>query len=85
MGGEEFLLILPGVDAGEAHRRCERLRRRLQSYAWRPLTGDLTVTTSIGVATSPRGDDVMSDLMARADENLYAAKRGGRNQVVASG
>jgi two-component system cell cycle response regulator len=43
------------------------------------------VTTSIGVATSPRGDDIMSDLLARADENLYAAKRGGRNQVVASG
>jgi two-component system cell cycle response regulator len=85
LGGEEFLLILPGVDADEAHRRCEHLRRRLQSYAWRPLTGDLTVTTSIGVATSPRGDDVMSDLLARADENLYAAKRGGRNQVVASG
>jgi diguanylate cyclase (GGDEF)-like protein len=85
LGGEEFLLILPGVDEGEAHRRCERLRRRLQSYAWRPLTGDLTVTASVGVATSPRGDDIMADLLARADENLYAAKRGGRNRVVASG
>jgi diguanylate cyclase (GGDEF)-like protein len=85
LGGEEFLLILPDVDRDEAHRRCERLRQRLQSYAWRPLTGDLTVTTSIGVATSPRGDDIMPDLLARADENLYAAKRGGRNQVVASG
>jgi two-component system cell cycle response regulator len=83
LGGEEFLLVLPGVDEGEARRLCERLRRRLQAYAWRPLTGDLSVTTSIGVATSPRGDDIMPDLMARADENLYAAKRGGRNQVVA--
>ncbi|MEV6843645.1 GGDEF domain-containing protein [Actinoplanes sp. NPDC051411] len=85
LGGEEFLLILPGVDAGEAHQRCERLRRRLQAYAWRPLTGDLTVTASIGVTTSPRGDDTMPDLLARADECLYAAKRGGRNQVMASG
>lgn len=82
LGGEEFLLILPGADAGEAHRRCERLRQRLQTYAWRPLTGDLAVTTSIGVATSPQGDDTMPDLLARADANLYAAKRGGRNQVV---
>jgi two-component system cell cycle response regulator len=85
LGGEEFVLVLPGVDEGEARRRCERLRQRLQSYAWRPLTGDLIVTTSIGVATSPRGDDIMPDLLSRADENLYAAKRGGRNQVVADG
>ncbi|MFI5897301.1 diguanylate cyclase [Actinoplanes sp. NPDC051513] len=84
LGGEEFVLILPGVDADEAHRRCERLRRRLQSYAWRPLTGDLSVTASVGVTTSPRGDDTMPGLLARADENLYAAKRGGRNRVVAS-
>jgi diguanylate cyclase (GGDEF)-like protein len=82
LGGEEFLLILPGVDDGEAHELCERLRRRLEAYAWGPLTGDLTVTTSIGVATSPLGDDAMPDLLARADENLYAAKRGGRNQVA---
>ena len=85
LGGEEFVLILPGVGADEAHRRCERLRRRLQSYAWRPLTGDLTVTASIGVTTSSLGDDTMPGLLARADENLYAAKRGGRNRVVASG
>ncbi|WP_433379971.1 diguanylate cyclase [Actinoplanes sp. CA-142083] len=82
LGGEEFVLILTGVDAGEAHRRCERLRRQLEAYAWGPITGELAVTTSIGVATSPCGDDTMPDLMARADENLYAAKRGGRNRVV---
>jgi diguanylate cyclase (GGDEF)-like protein len=85
LGGEEFVLILTGVDEGEAFRRCERLRQQLQAYAWGPITGDLTVTTSIGVATSPRGDDTMPGLLARADENLYAAKRGGRNRVVAGG
>jgi PleD family two-component response regulator len=37
------------------------------------------------VTTSPRGDDTMPALLARADENLYVAKRGGRNQVIASG
>ena len=85
LGGEEFLLILPGVGADEARRRCECLRRRLQAYAWRPLTGDLAVTASIGVITSPRGDGTMPGLLARADENLYAAKRGGRDRVVAEG
>jgi diguanylate cyclase (GGDEF)-like protein len=81
LGGEEFVLILPGVGADEAHRHCEHVRRRLESYAWRSLTGDLSVTASIGVTTSPLGDDTMAEMLARADENLYAAKRGGRNQV----
>jgi two-component system, cell cycle response regulator len=83
LGGEEFVLVLPGVEVGEARRRCERLRQRLQAYAWRPLTGELAVTTSIGVVSSRSGDS-MPDLLARADENLYAAKRGGRNRVVSS-
>lgn len=52
-------------------------------YAWRPITGDITVTTSIGLTTSHRGDSTMADLLARADENLYAAKRAGRDRVVA--
>jgi two-component system cell cycle response regulator len=83
LGGEEFLLVLPGIDAAEAVRRCERLRHRIRGYAWRPITGDITVTTSIGLATSHCGDSTMADLLARADENLYAAKRAGRDRVVA--
>ena len=82
LGGEEFLLILPGVDAQEALVRCERLRRRIGAYAWRPITGDLAVTTSIGITMSHHGDSTMFDLLTRADENLYTAKRGGRDRVV---
>jgi two-component system cell cycle response regulator len=52
LGGEEFLLVMPGVDAGQALARCERLRERIRAYVWQPITGDLSVTTSIGVTTA---------------------------------
>jgi len=41
------------------------------------------VTTSIGVTTAPDGRGTPSALLSRADRNLYAAKRGGRDRVVA--
>jgi two-component system, cell cycle response regulator len=82
MGGEEFLLIFPDVDAAEAARRCERLRLRVSEYSWAPITGNLNVRTSIGVTTAPDGRAAPSALLAQADRNLYAAKRAGRDRVV---
>jgi two-component system cell cycle response regulator len=82
LGGEEFLLVMPGVDAGQALARCERLRERIRAYVWQPITGDLSVTTSIGVTTIHQDHRAMPELLAQADENLYAAKRGGRDRVV---
>ncbi|MGX6608095.1 diguanylate cyclase [Micromonosporaceae bacterium Da 78-11] len=82
MGGEEFLLILPGVGAAEAAQRCERLRLRIRAHAWEPITGTLPVTTSVGVTTAPDGRATPSALLSQADRNLYAAKRAGRDRVV---
>jgi two-component system cell cycle response regulator len=82
MGGEEFLLIFPGVDAAEAAHRCEMLRVRVRAHAWTPITGTLPVTTSIGVTTSGDGRGTPSALLSQADRNLYTAKRAGRDQVV---
>lgn len=82
MGGEEFLLVFPGVDAVEAARRCERLRLEIKGFGWQPITGPLAVTTSIGVTTSADGTGAMAALLAQADRNLYAAKRGGRDRIV---
>ncbi|BCY13988.1 GGDEF domain-containing protein [Actinoplanes sp. L3-i22] len=82
MGGEEFLLVFPGVGAEDAAIRCERLRLRIRAHAWGPITGSLPVTTSIGVTTSSDGHGTPASLLAQADRNLYAAKRGGRDRVV---
>ncbi|MFI6074558.1 diguanylate cyclase [Actinoplanes sp. NPDC051343] len=85
MGGEEFLLIFPGASPAEAAERCERLRLRVRAYAWGPVTGSLPVTTSIGVTTVTGAGPTSSTVLSRADDNLYAAKRAGRDRVVADG
>jgi two-component system cell cycle response regulator len=82
LGGEEFLLILPGTDAEAAVRRCEQLRQTIAAHRWHPITGELPVTASIGVSTTEAGNTTPSALLAQADRNLYAAKRIGRNRVV---
>jgi diguanylate cyclase (GGDEF)-like protein len=83
IGGEEFLLLLPGMGAQEAADCCERLRLRIRAHAWEPVTGTLPVTTSIGVTTTAEGRASSSTLLSLADRNLYTAKREGRDRVVA--
>jgi diguanylate cyclase (GGDEF)-like protein len=82
LGGEEFLLILPDVDAREALLACEELRLRIRSHDWSSVTHGLPVTTSIGVTTAVDGPHAVNDLLERADHHLYAAKRAGRDRVV---
>jgi diguanylate cyclase (GGDEF)-like protein len=82
MGGEEFLLVFPGMDGAEAARRCELLRLRIRTHGWHAVTGALAVTTSIGVTTAVDGRATVSALLSQADRNLYAAKRAGRDRVV---
>lgn len=80
-GGEEFALILPGTDNSEAVGVCERIRRALETRAWRRYP-ELKVTGSFGVTTT--GLDGQSDApswIEAADRALYAAKTSGRNQV----
>ena len=76
-GGEEFALLLPGVRQDEALRRAESIRQAI-------ATSDAGMTVSIGVAGFV--PDVQSEpdsLLRRADAALYAAKRAGRDRVMA--
>ncbi len=87
-GGEEFLILLPGTDARRAQRIGERVRAAI---AARPLlerdmaSGGIAITCSIGTVASPPHPPLRDTLVAAADTALYAAKRGGRNQVRAAG
>ena len=83
MGGEEFLLILPGVDRREGAERLDRLRAEIAGYAWADVTEGIAVTVSIGVATAPADEVDRAALLALADRNMYTAKRRGRDRVVA--
>nr|WP_205862286.1 GGDEF domain-containing protein [Planosporangium thailandense] len=80
MGGEEFLLVLPGSTA-EAAGRLEEVRLAVHSYPWQPITGALPVTVSIGAAPA-LPDSTQSTLLARADAQLYAAKNAGRDRLM---
>lgn len=74
-GGEEFVVVMDGARLGRANLLAERLRAKVAARD--DLCG---VTLSIGVtAQRPRED--AGGVLARADELMYAAKRGGRNQV----
>jgi diguanylate cyclase (GGDEF)-like protein len=81
-GGEELLIVLPDTTAEEALAAVERVRAAVQAAALpHPAGLGGVLTVSIGVAA---GHPDCGSLLARADAALYAAKRGGRNRVVAA-
>jgi diguanylate cyclase (GGDEF)-like protein len=82
IGGEEFVLAMPGVDHEAALHCCERLRVAVELGSWGEIATGLRVTVSIGLAAECSGDGDASTLLGRADAQLYNAKRRGRNRVV---
>jgi two-component system cell cycle response regulator len=83
LGGEEFVIVAPGVSATEAADSLSRLRRHVAGHRWNGVPSTIAPTVSIGLATSvPGGSDTRATLLARSDELLYRAKRAGRNRVV---
>ena len=80
LGGEEFMAVLPNTEVDGALRCAERVR---DAVARQPVEGDLQITVSAGVAEYRPGESI-PDLLTRADQALYAAKRSGRNRVRVS-
>lgn len=76
-GGEEFIVLLPGVAKPDAQAVAERLR---QEICDQPLA-DLNVTASFGVASYRGANDTTDQLFGRADQAMYEAKNAGRNAV----
>jgi two-component system cell cycle response regulator len=84
LGGEEFLFVMPGVDGRDAVEEMTRLCQTIRRHDWRPITGDLPVTTSIGVSISPHGHGTAADMLREADTYLYQSKAGGRDRIVSA-
>ena len=82
MGGEEFLLVFPATRLDEATRRCEEVRKAIESVQWDGAMAGEVVTASIGFTMLQSGRTSQAALLGQADRNLYAAKHQGRNRVV---
>jgi two-component system, cell cycle response regulator len=80
-GGEEFVILLPETPLQGAAALAENLRARVANHAFVFQGERIPVTVSIGTALLGENDKVAADLIQRADEKLYEAKRGGRNRV----
>jgi diguanylate cyclase (GGDEF)-like protein len=78
-GGEEFAVLLPACPPSEAYRVAERLRASVAG-----ITVPTAVTVSAGVASLPAHANGAQELLRKADDALYAAKRGGRDRTVRS-
>ncbi|HVP38190.1 MAG TPA: sensor domain-containing diguanylate cyclase [Candidatus Saccharimonadales bacterium] len=77
-GGDEFVVLLPHTDLDGALLAAERLRSSIEAH---PFPRRRRITVSLGVASYPRDGKAREDLVHKADQALYLAKRSGRNCI----
>lgn len=78
-GGEEFLLLFPGINLDYAAKRAEEIRQKAAEV------GDPRVTLSIGIASYPEHGKDWEEVVSKADKALYQSKEAGRNRVTVWG
>ena len=81
-GGDEFLVLLPGIDRCEGVALLDRVRREINAQEQTDDTDGVAITVSIGVAAAPEDGIDRGTLLGLADRNMYLAKRTGRDRVV---
>jgi two-component system, cell cycle response regulator len=81
-GGDEFVILLPGVDSADVSAVADRIRSRVSALRWTsPDDGrQLGVSCSLGVASGPSHE--VAELVDTADDGLLLAKRNGRDRIV---
>jgi diguanylate cyclase (GGDEF)-like protein len=83
-GGEEFVVALPETGTPGAAEVGERIRERIEEEPVPLLNGkgEINLTASLGLATLPGTAADAEDLIAKADEAMYEAKRSGKNRLI---
>ncbi len=79
-GGDEFILLAPGTDSKNASKIAERIRAQVERYKIRLENKDVGITVSAGIVSYPAHTSVVSELVEKADEAMYSAKRAGKNR-----
>jgi diguanylate cyclase (GGDEF)-like protein len=81
MGGEEFLLVMPGILDEVAQLRAEYFRDQVMALPVSYANQNLELTVSIGIASFPKNGQTWEELYEAVDQALYRAKQNGRNRV----
>jgi diguanylate cyclase (GGDEF)-like protein len=82
IGGEEFAALLPETDEPQATLAAERIRFSLESLGAELVENGVTLSASFGITRLQPHDTSLEQLLSRADQALYQAKRSGRNRVA---
>ena len=82
-GGEEFVILLPDTTLAQAQRIAERLRESVMAAPIKTSAGALHVTISLGATQRNEAKTTLAQILDRADQGMLAAKRYGRDQVMA--
>ena len=83
-GGEEFVVLLFGSSLTQAMEIGERLRATIEGHTFKYQNTVLPITISVGVATKEGEMATWEELFAKADDQMYKSKHGGRNRVTPS-
>ena len=81
LGGEEFVIIFPGLDAEQTKEEMEKLQRALTKEIFMAEEDRKIVTFSAGVAKR-ENDETPEEILSRADEAMYVSKKTGKNKVT---
>lgn len=81
VGGEEFLIMLPGMDKNQTFDIAQILIKKVSGADFSEFPAHFALTISAGVSSLDVSDDKLSQLLKRADDALYQAKSSGRNQA----
>jgi diguanylate cyclase (GGDEF)-like protein/PAS domain S-box-containing protein len=80
-GGDEFLVVMPGIHPDEILSRAESLRKGFEALTIRSGKAEYHATISIGAAVYPQDSETIDGIIQTADTAMYAAKHAGRNRV----
>lgn len=83
-GGEEFCILMPGIEENESFEICEAFRKKVAESEFHTFSGEtINLSISIGLATFYGGKLItINELIQKVDTALYKAKQSGRNRVI---
>jgi diguanylate cyclase (GGDEF)-like protein/PAS domain S-box-containing protein len=80
-GGDEFMLLAPGTDSRSAIKIAERIRAQVERYKMKLEGEEVGITVSAGIVSYPDHAPAVAELLKKADQAMYNAKKGGKNQA----